>query len=266
MADIEDTRAVVDADETFDGAIMPSEQAELGRPVRVRERATVRGSVYGQSVEADPDAHIEASVMASDSVELTGSRVAAEVGCPGRVVAEGAHIGGTVTGKRVRLVDCIVRGNVVGAEVILENCVVLGIVTADRSLTVEDSLCYTVRSQGDTSFDGATLVLPQAIVNGSPTFHSPVSVAGLGELDVPTDDGLPQMDEDDLYERNETTYLTLAPRILDLEQVTDRLEALESAVMDAVDDTSGESDPEAAAGAVLDSLEVEGARPDVLAD
>jgi hypothetical protein len=50
------------------------------------------------------------------------------------------------------------------------------------------------------------------------------------------------MDEDDTYERDGTTYVTLAPRILNLEEVTDRLEELERGIMDAVDDTSGDDE------------------------
>jgi len=261
MAHIEQSRAVVESDETFDGRIVPAEQAEIGRPVRLRDGATVQGSVYGGTVEAEDQVTVEGSVMAADGVELDGTHVGGEVGTPDKVVASGSHIDGTVTGQRVRLVDCIVRGNVVGANVILEDCIVLGIATAERRLTVEDSLCYTFRSQGETELRDATLVLPQAIADGPLDVETPVTVAGLGNIDVTADgeegERLPEMDASDCYEQDGTTYLTLAPRILNLEKVTGRLEELEQAVMAAVDDTSGDGGTEMSVEDVLSLFDVD---------
>lgn len=261
MADIEQSRAVVEADETFDGRIIPDEQAELGRPVRLRDGAVVRGSVYGGTVEADDGTTIEGSVMAADGVELEGAHVGGEVGSPDKVVATDTRVDGTVTGQRVRLVDCVVRGNVVGANVILEDCIVLGIATAERELVVEESLCYTFRSQGETRLEDTTLVLPQAIAEGPLELTTPVAVAGLGRIEVAddetTEERLPEMDADDLYERDDTTYLTLAPRILNLEKITDRLDELEHAVMSAVDDTSGDEGTEMSVDDVLSLFDVD---------
>lgn len=260
MAHIEQTRAVVEAEETYDGRIFPTERAEIDRPVRIRDGSTVQGSVYGETVESTVEATIEGSIMASETIELDGSHVNGEVGTPGNVVASDSRIEGTVTGQRVRLEDCVVRGNVVGADVILENCIVLGLATADRSLTVEESLCYTFRSRGETTLDGATIVLPQAITDGPLTLNSPVAVAGLGRInvaDAENDESLPQLDKADRYEQNATTYLTLAPRVLNLEKITDRLEELESGIMATVGDTSGEDDTELTIDEVLDQLDVE---------
>ncbi|WP_226006715.1 hypothetical protein [Natrinema salinisoli] len=258
MADMEATRAVVEASETYDGRIFPTEKAEIDRPVRIRESATVKGSIYGGTVEGDPNASVQGSVMAAESAELDESHIGGELGSPGKIVATGSRIDGTVTGKRVRLIDCVVRGNVVGSEVILENCIVLGIATAERSLTVEDSLCYTVRGQGETRLDRTTLVLPQAIVDGTLELPTPVEVAALGEIEVEDDSEgrLPKMTSDDLYEQNGTTYLTLAPRILNLEKVTDRLEELETGVMSAVDDTSGDEGTDMSVDDVFDLLDI----------
>lgn len=268
MSEIERTRAVIEAGETFDGKVIPTVKAELDRPVRIREGATVQGSVYGATVETDADATVEGSVMAADAVELEDGHVHGEVGTPGKVVGNDATIEGTVTGKRVRLTDCVVRGNVVGTELVLENCVVLGIVTADRSLAVEDSLCYTFRSHGDTQLDATTTILPQAICDGPVELASPVAVAGLGELDVTAHEGdepseddaagrLPEMTAEDLYDRGDATYLTLAPRMLNLEKVTERLDELERAVLGAVDDTSDEGASERSVAEVLSALDVE---------
>lgn len=266
MAHVERTRAVVEAGETYDGKIVPTEQAEIDRPVRLRDDATVRGGVYGETVEMHPGSTVEGSVMASEAFEGESARVRGEVGAPGRIVASGMRVDGTVTGKRVRLSNCVVRGNVVGTEVVLEDCVVLGIATADRHLTVEDSLCYTVRSHGETRLDGATVVLPQAIVDGKLRLESPVRVAGLGRLDVSRvggdagddEDGrLPRMTERDRYERDGTRYLTLAPRVLNLQKVTDRLDELERGIMSAVDDTSGDGGTDMSVSDVLALLDVD---------
>ena len=259
MAHLEQTRAVIESDETYDGRIYPTERAEIDRPVRIRDGSTVQGSVYGETVDGAEETTIEGSVMAGEAVELDGSHVHGEVGTPGSVVATDSRIEGTVTGQRVRLVDCVVRGNVVGADVILENCIVLGLATADRSLTLEDSLCYTFRCRGETTLEDATIVLPQAIADGPLTIHTPVSVAGLGRIEVAESDGdgtLPKMDETDCYEQHGTTYLTLAPRVLNLEKITDRLEELEEGIMAAVDDTSSAGDAELSIEDVLDRLDV----------
>lgn len=260
MAEIEATRAVVEAAETYDGRIIPARQAEIDRPVKVRESATVLGDIYGGTVEADPDTSVEGSMMASDGIELDGAHVHGELGTPGRVLANDTKIDGTVTGKRVRLTDCVVRGNVVGAEVILENCTVLGIATAERSLMIEESLCYTVRGRGETRLDGTTLILPQAIIESTLELPTPVTVAGLGKIDVDgdTSDGrLPEMTSDDIYTQEDTSYLTLAPRILNVEKATDRLQELEDGIMDVVDDTSSDDGTEMTVTNVLELLDVD---------
>ncbi len=258
MAHIESTRAVVESDETYDGRLVPTRQAELDRPVRIREGATVQGSIHGGTVETYAGSVIEGSVMAAESIDLSTSHIHSEVGTPGQVTGTDSRIGGTVTGTRVRLVDCVVRGNVVGTDVILENCIVLGLATATRSLTLEGSLCYTFRSHGETHLDETTLVLPQAIADGPLTLDTPITIAGLGPLDVADDesDDLPTMDVTDRYEQNGTTYLTLAPRILNLTNVADRLDDLEQGLMKAVDDTSGDGGADMSVEDVLDLLEV----------
>lgn len=271
MAHIEATRAVVESGETYDGKIIPTVQAEIDRPVRIRDDATVQGSVYGETIEATDGATVEGSIMASEAIKLGRSHVHSEVSTPGKVVGDGARIDGTVTGKRVRLTNCVVRGNVVGTEVILEDCVVLGIATADRRLTVEGSLCYTFRSHGETIFDETTIVLPQAIADGNVTFRTPVEVLGLGQLEADGGDGgsggggenggdgeLPVMTEADRYEQDGTSYLTLAPRILNLEKVTDRLDELERAIMSVVDDASDDRE-NMSVGDVLNLLDAESA-------
>jgi cytoskeletal protein CcmA (bactofilin family) len=239
MAHIESTRAVVESGETYDGRIFPSEQAEIPRPVRVRPDATVLGSVYGGSVTAESNATIDGSVMAADEVKLDDARIAGEVGTEGKVVARRAEVDGTVTGRRVRLVDCVVRGNVVGSEVILENCVVFGLVGTERSLTLEDTLCYTFRGEGETVVDKASVVLPQAIVEGDIEIRTPVTVVGLGPAD--TGRTPPKMGTEDLYRRDERSFLTLAPRLLNLERVKQRLSELETAVSTATAKTRDEA-------------------------
>jgi cytoskeletal protein CcmA (bactofilin family) len=257
MARVEKTRAVVEPDEYFDGRIAPTVKAELDRPVRVRADATVDGSVYGESVTVDEDATITGSAMAENDVTIEGGTIEGEVGTPGKVVAEGAHIEGTVTGTKVTLENTVVRGNVVGSEVILENCVVLGLVTSDRSIDVVESLCYSFRSHGETVLDDATIILPQAVLDGPYRFESPVAVAGLGELTLDEAERHPVVTEDDIYEQDDTGYLTLAPRILNLEAVTDRLSALEDGIMATVADTSDADGTEMSVADVLTELDVD---------
>lgn len=234
MADIEQTRAVVENGEAYDGKIIPTSQTDIDRPVRIHEKATVNGGVYGTTVSMEPDATIKGSIMANEAVELTGGQVNGEVGAPGKVVCVDTHIGGTVTGKKVHLQNCTVHGNVVGTDVILENSAVLGLATADRELTLENTLCYSFRSSDHVTADGAIIILPQAVVSGEANLESPVQVAGLGELDVHDDASLPELTEGDIYSDEDSQYLTLAPRILNLSKVKDRLAELEEGIMRSV--------------------------------
>lgn len=238
MADIEETRAVIEREEVYDGKIIPSQQTAVDRPVRVREGAKVLGSIYGTSISTDREVIVEGSVLAAESVELSESEINGEVGTPGKIVCEESRIEGTVTGKKVILKECVVYGNVVGTDVILDNCVVLGVISADRDLTIEDSLCYTFQSLNDVTIDGAFTILPQAIVSDSVELESPIQVVGLGELDVSDSNGFPNMSKDDIYVENDSKYLTLAPRILNLSKVEGRIDELEMGVMGIVNDTS----------------------------
>lgn len=256
MAEIEKMRAVVNEDEVYDGAIIPSEQASIQRPVRIREDATVKGSVYGTSVSAETNTTIDGSVMADESIEVTDGTIEGEVGTPGKVVCENTHIKGTVCGKRTRLSGCIIRGNVVGTEVILENCIVLGLASADRALTLENTLCYTFRTEDSVSVDEAMTILPQAVIGGELEIESPVQVAGLGELDTDGSAKVPEMTEEDLYEQDGTQYLTLAPRILNLNKIQDRLQELEEEIMTTIDNTDDE-DSNAEVANILERLDVD---------
>lgn len=261
MASIEKTRAIVEPNETYDGKIIPTVQAEIDRTVKIKDGATVKGSVYGETVKLQGGA-VDGSVMAAESVELKGGTVEGEVGTDGKVVGTGGTIHGTVTGKRIRLSECIVYGNVVGSDVILEDCVVIGIVTAERKLVAENALCYTFKSYGEAKMHDLSVVLPQAIVEGQVQFASPVAVTGLGKLDI-GDGELPSMTEDDIIDVEGSTYLTLSPRILNLEAVTDRLEELEGTLQRVVTATSREDTPPASD--LLDTLGVETEQyPDVL--
>lgn len=249
MASIEKTRAVVEAGETYDGKIIPTVQAEIDRPVRIKADATVAGSVYGATVSVE-EGTVDGSIMAAEGADLEGGTVHGEVGSDGKVTATGATVHGTVTGTRVRLTDSIVYGNVVGSDVILEDCVVIGIVTAEREFVAERSLCYTFKSYGESTLDGLSVVLPQAILEGDVRFESPVTVTGLGELEAETADAdggtsLPTMDETDIVEVGDGTYLSLSPRILNLEAVTDRLDTLEGTLQRVVTATSRDEIPPA---------------------
>jgi len=261
MASIDKTRAVVDEGETYDGKILPTTKAEVNRSVRLYQNSTVQGSVYGESVSVEGGT-VEGSVMASNDVEFSGGTVHGEVGTDGAAVGSDVTVYGTVTGTRVRLQNAIIYGNVVGADVILENCVVIGIITAERELVIEDGLCYTFKSYGETKLDNTSIVLPQAIVEGDILLSTPVTVTGLGELDV-GDKKLPTMNESDLIEVDGETYLSLSPRILNVQKVTDRLDELEGALQQVATASSADETPPASE--LLAVLGVDASQyPDVL--
>lgn len=245
MASIETTRAVVEAGETYDGKIIPTKQAEIGRPVRIYEDATVQGSVYGETVTVEGGI-VEGSIMASEGAEFDGGTVHGEVGSDGKVVGSDVTVHGTVTGQRVRLTDAIVYGNVVGTDVVLENCAVIGIVTAERELVAEGGLFYTFKSYGRTKLDDASIVLPQAMLEGELELATPLTVTGLGPLETGDGDAdMPTMDEEDIIAIEDSTYLSLSPRILNLEKVTDRLDELEGALQEVVTASSRDEVPPA---------------------
>jgi len=228
VATIEQARALVEPGETYRGQIIPTERAEIDRPVRVGKGATVTGGLYGETVTVGPDTLVGASVMASNEIELGGGEVDGEVGTPGAVEGNGAHVHGTVTGSYVDLTDCVVRGNVVGTEVTLEDCTVLGVVSGERQLTLRSTVCHTFKSQREATLDDAAVVLPQAIANGSVTLESPVEVRGFGQsegFDTGAGEGL-ELTRADLVTDDGVQYLTLAPRLLDLDAVGDRLDDL----------------------------------------
>lgn len=96
----------------------------------------------------------------------------------------------------------------------------VGLVGTDRSLIVEDSLCYTLRSRGETTLKRARLVLPLAIVDGDLNLQTPVEVVGVSN---PTSDDHPTMTSDDHREREGTACLTLAHHLSNVKPVSDQL-------------------------------------------
>ncbi|RJX44125.1 hypothetical protein DM826_03355 [Halonotius aquaticus] len=252
MASIEKTRAIIEENETYDGKITPTVKSEISRPVKIKPGATVEGSIYGETINIDRG-KVEGSVMGAESVELESGNVDGDIGTDGRITSSASAVYGTITGQRVRLTNTIVYGNVVGSNVVLENCVVIGLITAETRLSATNTLCYSFKTYGEATLTGVSTVLPQAIVEGKVEFDTPVTVTGLGQLDIDEAD-FPTMDEDDLIELHESTYLTLSPRILNLEVVTDRLEELELTLQKVVTATSGVDTP--AAGEILNTLGV----------
>lgn len=260
MSDIEETRAIVDAGEAYEGSVIPTRQAEIDRPVTIREGATVTEGVYGETVTVESAATVDGPAMAKAAVEIDGGAIDGDVGTPGRIEAEGATIGGTVTGSRVNLVDTTVVGNVVAGEAILEDCTVLGTVVGEQRLEMDATTCYTFRSYIDGDFEDVGILLPQAVVDGSFSLASPIEVRSIRRKPqfVEGDDRVPTLTAEDCRTIEGTTYLTLVPRLLDVEAVESRLEAIESflrAVVRASHDETAVEPPEGA-GWVLDALEV----------
>lgn len=241
MANSGETRVLVESGETYNGKVIPTKQAEIDRAIQITEGATVTGGVYGASVEVG--GVVEGSLLASDAVEIGGGTIDGEVGTPGKITGTNGTVYGTVTGGRIRLQETVVFGNVVGSNVVLEDCLVIGIVAAEQKLALESTLCYTFKSHTETVLDNATVVLPQAIVEGEVHFDSPVTVTGLGQLET-SGDHLPAMSQTDIVEVDESTYLSLTPRILNLEAVTDRLDELEDTLSTVTATVRGEERPE----------------------
>lgn len=234
MAKVEETRVIVGDGETYEGKIVPTERAEVSRPVTVHSGGTVTEGVYGETVTVEADATVEGPVMASDAVELEGGVVEGEVGTPGRVEAEGADVHSTVTGTKVRLVNCVVRANVVATDVILENCTVLGLVAADRTLEARNTLCYTFKAYGAATLTHTNVVLPQAVADGDLTLNTPIQVLGLGSVDGVEGDGVLSLSKTDAVTHEGTRYLTFADRVLNLRKVRDRIDELDDQLRAAV--------------------------------
>lgn len=243
MSTIEETRAIVESAETYEGAIIPTRRAEIDREVTIHDDAEVTEGVYGETVLAEAEATVEGPVMASESVELDGATVTADVGSSGRILGTDARVHGSVTGTRIRLRDCVVLGNVVAQELILENCLVLGVVTGTRRLDLTASTVYTFNSHAEATVEDVDVLLPQAVVDGELTLETPVRVLPF----QPGEDAeVIQLTRDDLQEHDGTRYLTLAPRLLDISRVEEKLDAIEELLRDPIEDIH--SDTEAATG------------------
>lgn len=253
MAELSDTRAIVDDGEIFEGQIIPTVQSEIDRPVTVGRDAVVTDGIYGDEVSIESGARVEASVMGSTGVELDDCEVYGDVGCDGRITGSDAYTHSSVSGTTIRLENCVVRGNIVGTTVRLENCLVLGIVAADRELVLEDSLCYTFKALGGGECTGAQVLLPQAIADTSFSFADPISVIG---LPISNDDSTEiELTDADRIEYDEQTYLTIADRVLDLAGIEDRIETLEAMLRTAVDDAESASEA-AVRELIADALDV----------
>jgi hypothetical protein len=252
MAELSDTRAIVDESELYEGQIIPTVQSEIGRDVTVGADAVVTDGIYGDEVTIESGARVEASVMGSTGVDLQDCEVYGDVGSDGRITASDAYAHSSVSGTTNRLQNCVIRGNVVGTTVRLENCLVLGIVATDRELVLEDSLCYTFKALGGGECTGAQVLLPQAIADSSFTLTEPISVVG---LPISNDEATEiELTEDDRIKYEDHTYLTIADRVLDLKGIEDRIDTLEAMLRDAVDEaeTASESDLRATIAAALD--------------
>ncbi|QGN07005.1 hypothetical protein Hrd1104_06655 [Halorhabdus sp. CBA1104] len=260
MSKIEETRAIVDEAETYEGAVIPTGQAEIERPVTIHEDATVTDGVYGQAVTIEPGATIDGPVMAKEGVEVDDGSVNGDVGTPGSVSIESGVVSGTVMGSRLRLVDTTVVGNVVASEAILENCTVIGTVVGEQRLRMESTTCYTFKSYIDSTFEDVNVLLPQAIVDGSFSVESPIEVRSIRRKDQFVDDNeaVPILTEDDARTVDGTTYLTLVPRLLDVEAVETRIDQLESFLraVALAQDAGTTVDPPAESEWVLDAFDV----------
>jgi cytoskeletal protein CcmA (bactofilin family) len=231
MTTLDETRAVVERGQTYEDPIIPTRKAEIARPVRVDTDGTVTDGVYGETVSVDTGATIGGPVMAKDAVQVDGGVVEGDIGTPGKVETESATIHGTVTATRVRLVDTTVIGNVVAQEAILEDCTVIGTVVGERSLTIESTTCYTFKSYTDGTITDTEILLPQAVLDGAFTLQSSVVVRSIQRKDEfvsEQEQEFPTLTHDDVYSIDGTRYITLVPRLLDMDHVEERIDQLEA--------------------------------------
>lgn len=221
MAKLEKTRAIIETDETYDGRVIPTEHAEIDRPVTIKEGSELEGGVYGDEVTVEANAVVNGSTLATSAIECDGGTITGDVGTPGRVTGENGEFRGSVTGKKIRLTNTVVSGNTVGNDVILENCLVCGIVAAETSLTLRNTVCYTFQSTTETTLDDAVVILPQAIIDEDPTFETPVQAIGLvvGDADDPI-----ELTEADILTKEDNRYLTVADRLLDVKKAKSQLQ------------------------------------------
>lgn len=228
MSEVEETRAVIAPNETYEGKLIPTRRAEIARPVTIHEGATVTGGVYGQDVSIETDATIDGPVMAQTSIEFDGGTVTADVGTPGRVIGEDGTFFGTITATKITLSNCKIYGHVVGQEIRLDECLVFGVVVGERTTELRDTLCFTFKSFGEGVLDGVEVVLPQAVADGSMSLETPVSVLSIPDTLLHEErDGEPDLTEHDLTEYGGTQYLTLAPRLLRLSEVREQIREIE---------------------------------------
>ncbi len=254
MAELSDTRAIVDEGEIYEGQIIPTVQSEVDRDVTIGADAVVTDGIYGDDVTIESGACVEASVMGSTGVDLDGCEVYGDVGSDGRITASDAYTHSSVSGTTIRLQNCVIRGNVVGTTVRLENCLVLGIVAAERELVIEDSLCYTFKALGGGECTGTQVLLPQAVAGESFTITDPISVIG---LPISNDNASEiELTDDDRVEYDEQTYLTIADRVLDLEGIEARIDTLEAMLREVVDAAEAASEADLR-GTVASALDVD---------
>lgn len=262
MSEIEETRAIVERGETYEGSVIPTRKAEIERPVTVKPGATVTEGAYGQTVSVGAGATVDGPVMGKQAVEVTDGVVRGDVGTAGKVETESATVHGTVTATRLRLVDTTVVGNVVAQQATLEDCTVVGTVVGERSLRLEGTTCYTFKSYTEGTIADSRVLLPQAVADGSTTLESPVSVRSIRRKErfvEGDDDRFPTLTRTDVEVVDGTRYLTLVPRLLDLEAVETRLEQLEEFLraVELAQYNRTAFDPPGDAEWVLDAIEVD---------
>lgn len=220
MAEIKKSRAVIDDGEIYKGDVIPDEKAEIDREVYLHDKSTVKGSVYGEEVEIK-DSTVEEALMAKSTVELEKATIGSDVGTQSNLIAENSKIEGTLTCKKANIQESVVLGNIIADEVIIENTVVLGTVIGKNRLEIKDSTVSTFKCREKAVMNGAKLLIPQAVVHGKIEFEDPIQVTS-----IKTEDGYPELNEGDIYKKEGKNYLTLAPRIINLDEVLSQLKEI----------------------------------------
>lgn len=234
MAMMEETRAIVEEGETYEGSVYPTRRREIDRPVRVGPRGRVEGGIYGSSISLEQEAVVSGPLMASETIEIDGASVLGDAGTPGVVEATDAIAGNSLTGTKVTVENSVVWGNVIGEDVRVRNSFVLGLLVGRDHLAVESSSCYTLKATGETRLSDVTVSLPQAQVGSPLELETPVEVGTLAEAEA-VGEGDAALTEEDLVIQEDDRYLSLVPRVLNLDEVENQLRTNEARLQSLVE-------------------------------
>ncbi len=244
------TRCIVSGREP--GGILPGVRSEMWRDLYLRPGADIEGGVFCNRlhVEGGP-VRVRGAVYAREAIEITcrpgedaeGATVefGSVVTTPDSIMVDekcGTRVRflADVMAGRVRLRNSWVRGNVAARNGIIGESVVLGAVLCDGTLSLRDVIVGSFKAASVNLQPEIALLDPFASTSERPRIGTRVRCLGLAGLRAllageDTVSGIVDLTDEDFVQVVESMregarqvwMLTLAPRILDLEKVQDRI-------------------------------------------